>query len=225
MRKLPLAIGLLLLSFAPLLADEGHPVAIRHWPGGGFTIETMWGLSVGIDLNETAKESLPKAPDFEADTLKSEEHETLDRLPNKEAIQFGQTMPKGSTTGVFVNKGTVGQTMIEVDAVSLFHLNGMKPDDLRSLLKKAKPDFDDLENDPAVPRLYSVNVIATDPAFDEELIRLRCCDRKSWSLTPRWIRSAESRSKRLTTTLLPCRTTKRENGKHDMFRLGRSPIR
>jgi len=84
MRKFPLAIGLLLLSLVPLLADEGHPVAIRHWPDGGFTIETMWDLHVGMGIGEKAKEQLPKPLDFEIDKFDITEALTMHRLPNSE---------------------------------------------------------------------------------------------------------------------------------------------
>ncbi len=36
----------------PAMAEIGDPVAIRHLPGGGFAIESMWNLSVVISASE-----------------------------------------------------------------------------------------------------------------------------------------------------------------------------
>lgn len=50
-------------------ADEGQPIAIRHWPGGGFTVETMWDLHVGVGLTEESKSLLPRTVDAELEKL------------------------------------------------------------------------------------------------------------------------------------------------------------
>jgi len=50
-------------------AEEGQPIAIRHWPGGGFTVESMWNLHVGVGLNEDSKAKLPRPVDAELERL------------------------------------------------------------------------------------------------------------------------------------------------------------
>jgi hypothetical protein len=101
---LPSLICLICLLCGPstsLLADEGHPVAIRFWPEQAVTIETMWNLHVGLRNNYT-KEILPRIPDLELRMEKepvgdvaypellhvwsgSPSHEyVLDRKPNEE---------------------------------------------------------------------------------------------------------------------------------------------
>ena len=60
---------LILTSFSGLHAEEGEPIAIRHWPGGGFTVESMWDLHVGVGLNDETKPLLPRAVDAELEKL------------------------------------------------------------------------------------------------------------------------------------------------------------
>lgn len=60
---------LILASFSGLNAENGDPIAIRHWPGGGFTVESMWDLHVGVGLNDEAKSLLPRPVDAELEKL------------------------------------------------------------------------------------------------------------------------------------------------------------
>lgn len=53
----------------PLLADNGQPIAIRQWPDGGFSIETMWDLHVAVGLNDNTRQLLPRQPDAELESL------------------------------------------------------------------------------------------------------------------------------------------------------------
>ena len=64
-------------------ADDGDPVAIRSWPDGGVTIETMWNLHVGSGLTETTKKQLPHPLSYDVDQLKPDEFATVRRLPNE----------------------------------------------------------------------------------------------------------------------------------------------
>ena len=59
----------IIASFDIGYADEGQPIAIRHWPGGAFTVETMWDLHVGVGLGEEAKKMLPRPVDAELENL------------------------------------------------------------------------------------------------------------------------------------------------------------
>jgi hypothetical protein len=79
-------------------ADDGQPIAIRHWPGGGISVETMWDLSLGIGIDTTVEKTLPKKLDFKLEDLQKESLTTIDRLPNQPnpKIEFFKTDP---TTG------------------------------------------------------------------------------------------------------------------------------
>ena len=58
-----------LIFMNSLNAEEGEPIAIRHWPGNGFTVESMWDLHVGVGLNDEAKSLLPRSVDAEMEKL------------------------------------------------------------------------------------------------------------------------------------------------------------
>lgn len=70
-RKTPFlfVFAAIIASFNIGYADEGQPIAIRHWPGGAFTVETMWDLHVGVGLGEEAKKILPRPVDAELENL------------------------------------------------------------------------------------------------------------------------------------------------------------
>ena len=78
-----IVIACVFANATALCADEGDPVAIRLWPEGGVTIETMWNLHIGNGLTEAAKSQLPRQADFDLESLKANESMTLRRPPNK----------------------------------------------------------------------------------------------------------------------------------------------
>ena len=53
----------------PSFADDGDPIAIRQWPDGGFSIESMWDLHVAVGLNDRTRKLLPRKPDAELESL------------------------------------------------------------------------------------------------------------------------------------------------------------
>ena len=59
-------IGLISLTLAAnfAVADDGDPVAIRHWGDQGFTIETMWGFQIGLGLKDASPDKLSRKPDL-----------------------------------------------------------------------------------------------------------------------------------------------------------------
>ena len=68
--KILLAFLSVIFAFSNLCsAEDGQPIAIRHWPGGGFTVESMWNLHVGVGLNENSKAKLPRPVDAELESL------------------------------------------------------------------------------------------------------------------------------------------------------------
>ncbi len=78
---------LIIVMTEPALAIDGEPVAIRYWPGGGISIESMWNIHVAIGVDATNRAALPRSADVEfvddfwgasgSDSL------VLDRKPNE----------------------------------------------------------------------------------------------------------------------------------------------
>ena len=69
-----------------IAADDPQPVAIRHWPGGGITIETNWGIHVGFGIDATIEEQLESTLDFKVGSLQSGESVVLSRAPNTASV-------------------------------------------------------------------------------------------------------------------------------------------
>ena len=69
-----------------IAADDPQPVAIRHWPGGGITIETNWGIHLGFGIDATTEEQLESTLDFKLGSLQQGESVTLSRAPNSDSV-------------------------------------------------------------------------------------------------------------------------------------------
>jgi hypothetical protein len=55
-----------LLWLSPsVLSKEGEPVAIRYWPNGCSSIETMWNLHIALDVDATNRAAMPRQADLE----------------------------------------------------------------------------------------------------------------------------------------------------------------
>jgi hypothetical protein len=67
-------------------ANDGQPVAIRHWPGGGITVESMWDLSVGIGIDSAVEKTLPKKLDLKLEDIGNDKVATVLRLPNEKDV-------------------------------------------------------------------------------------------------------------------------------------------
>lgn len=52
-----------------LFAADGDPIAIRQWPDGGFSVESMWDLHVAVGLSDSTRKLLPRKPDAELESL------------------------------------------------------------------------------------------------------------------------------------------------------------
>ena len=122
-------IALFACSFA--FADEGHPIAVRCWPDGGVTVETMWDLHVAVNLTANEESQLPRLPDISVlgkDTeLKSRTHvwgtdsETfvLDRPANASAVTWqAASRATPSSNAVHVTK-LAGGVLLKVDGVRI----------------------------------------------------------------------------------------------------------
>lgn len=178
MKRFQLTLCLLMAaSFLPIVtttADEGDPVAIRRWPDGGFTVETMWNLHVGISLTEQDKQVIPRTVDFELNALQTDERKLVFRLPNQEkpttriytADRHGPNAIAVSSAGPFI-KPAPGQPpdwtgSVEVDGVEITFFNLESVGSIREQLELA--DDWGVELKPDV-------IVACNEDFDEALIR------------------------------------------------------
>ena len=71
-------------------ADDGQPIAIRHWPGGGITIETQWGINIGLEIDDSTEKQLESKLDFKLDSLKPAESVVLSRAPNSAKVTLAR---------------------------------------------------------------------------------------------------------------------------------------
>ena len=80
----------------PSFADDGDPIAIRQWPDGGFSIESMWDLHVAVGLNDRTRKLLPRKPDAELESLPAMIGSTaiLSRAANAERPTLGASPNK-----------------------------------------------------------------------------------------------------------------------------------
>ena len=169
-------------------ADEGNPVAIRMWPDGGVTVETMWNLHVGANLTEAAKAELPRPVDFNVERLKLEESATLDRLPNK-SLKVTIDKPDGAmsltSNAVEISKNGSQQQEADhdpntyivdilVDGVEIICLNRVSARDVAAALKNenaqpAEAPTWRLPFDFKIDITIDV-IIANNPSYDEAIL-------------------------------------------------------
>ncbi len=165
-----MAILLLPLVWKTTLASDGHPVAIRYWPGSGISIETMWNFHIAIGVDSDNREKLPRAADVEfvddfwaasgTDTL------VLDRKPNeikarlKPAIE--SNAPSGNAVTFFrvalasAKTGKlVSLNVIAVDGVTIVDSNKTSANELVAMLREVKE---------IPPPLRSIDVLLIDDA-------------------------------------------------------------
>lgn len=110
---------------APTFAVDGDPVAIRRWNDGAFTIETHWGLTLGVD---TAPEAGPKLPavDRLIHTSTTGLNHVLSRLPNEVKPQWlpAAQARQGDKNAISVQSVRLydegpAATSVKVDGVSI----------------------------------------------------------------------------------------------------------
>ena len=164
----------------PANANDGDPVAIRYWPGGCSSIESMWDFHVAIGVDAGNRAALPRLADVEfvddfwaasgSDSL------VLDRRPNepsamlkpasecpnpsRNAIRFSRVALKNEATQktVFVN-------VLFVDGVSILDSNKNSVGDLLAILKVVK----DLPKEIQTVDAFLIDDAIADPASFETL--------------------------------------------------------
>lgn len=148
LRFFPLLMASFMIGPSAADADPGNPIAIRHLPGGGFAIESMWNLSVVISVDEYETGSnegvdvVPAGmkagePGASGRIVLSSDEPTdhlLDRLPNEPNVSwrpFAEATKKSSNAIRVKTFGKSGVTLVEVDGVRIGHMHISKNQDPR----------------------------------------------------------------------------------------------
>lgn len=118
-----LAFGFLLFGLAPqVLSADGNPIALRCWPDGGFSIETMWNLHLGLDISKEVEGQLPRMPD-QAVSMDQSVDSVLSRTANeaepkwRAASEVSQRDSNSVSVKTFPDSGRV--VLVEVDGVRM----------------------------------------------------------------------------------------------------------
>lgn len=136
LRRFVLAITISALAFSfssTCVADEGHPVALRHWPGGGFTVETMWGFHIGVGLSDAVKATLDRPVDAELEHLPGLAGDAcfLERKPNQDEVIFHEhTPPEAMLNAVQMSISKAYETKEHRDARPLSTFTTVIADDV-----------------------------------------------------------------------------------------------
>ena len=175
-----LGIFLLFVLAEPANANDGDPVAIRYWPGGCSSIESMWNIHVTIGVDAGNRAALPRSADVEfvddfwaasgSDSL------VLDRKPNepnamlkprsecpnpsRNAIRFARVALENEATHktLFVN-------VLFVDGVTILDSNKNSVGDLLAILKEVK----ELPKEMRTIDAFLIDDAIADPASFETL--------------------------------------------------------
>ena len=175
-----LGIFLLFVLAEPSNANDGDPVAIRYWPGGCSSIESMWNIHVAIGVDAGNRAALPRLADVEFvdDFWAASESDSLvlDRKPNeptamlkptnespnpsRNAIRFSRVALKNEATQktLFVN-------VLFVDGVTILDSNKNSVGDLLAILKEVK----DLPKQMQTIDAFLIDDAIADPASFETL--------------------------------------------------------
>jgi len=144
----------------PLLAGDGDPIAIRQWPDGGFSVETMWDLHAAVGLNEETRKLLPRKPDAELESLPviigwyanlaraaNEERPTLGEKPD-EPVPHQMTLMLSKnyeTKPHFDARPLSSETSINADGILIFFLDHDRvsmDDRMLQIKRTAQPGLD-----------------------------------------------------------------------------------
>lgn len=132
------------------IGAEGEPVAIRYWPGGCVSIETMWNFHIAIGVDTSSRAALPRTADLEFmdDFWEASDSSTLilDRQPNetKAVLKSADEIPNPSANAVkFVRvvlsnrntKKSLFLNVIEVDGLRIIDSNKNLVPELISFLQ------------------------------------------------------------------------------------------
>ena len=112
------------MTAGSVVADDGHPVAIRNWEQG-ITIETMWGFQIGLGVKDASVDKLPRKSDLVLEDVGVGESVTLQRLPNQaEPSVLRGVGANNAGNAVVVKRGQAGSpAMVMVDGLTIVYLD------------------------------------------------------------------------------------------------------
>lgn len=169
MRPLRYCLAILsLLSATQVLADPADPVAVRRWPAGAISIETMWDLNLVIDTTGKASPEL-KATADQVVTFGEEIHHVLSRQPNADKVQWEpiakgrKKQPNEVVVKSFRNEqaatGWAIQVMVDGISVLCVDIDSLPKDVTAAALSVTKQDVVII----TANRLSTVNLPAAEP--------------------------------------------------------------
>jgi hypothetical protein len=177
-----LCIALSFLLSGECEADDGQPVAIRLWPDGGMTIETMWGLHIGFGLSETANKKLPRPVDSNVESEFSGKRWAVSRAPNSsEIVTVGQgpigdddteskfEAIKAQANSVVFEKLTAD--IARVDGVEVVYLNNVTEKEVLEKFLAFKSVEADLQDSNGTIDSRHIVIVANHERFDEDFYK------------------------------------------------------
>ena len=165
----------IILAAKPLMADDGQPIAIRHWGGDAFTVETMWGFEIGLGVDKSNLGELPRKPDLSLSEVSPEKSKTLQRLPNQTKLTVSEDAPDSDDTNIaVVSRKQQVFPSISVDGLTVVDLNDVSAEVVKEILAAS------VGLNGSSIKGERLAVIATGDGFDETL-----CNSIADSLKPR----------------------------------------
>ena len=161
-----------LIAFSSVCsADDGQPIAIRHWPGGGFTIETMWDIHIGSGLTAEAKKALPRAVDYEVESLGEDSLARVWRSPDESEIRFSKESGTGPNDVDVSKPVPSGGFNVNVDNVWVLSVNGVDAADVAKVKESFRESLASVVEKNGGMENWRVCIIATDESIDEALVK------------------------------------------------------
>ncbi len=151
-----------------VVADDGHPIAIRQWSDTGFTIETMQNLHVGVGLTEADEKRLPRAVDFQTEDVATGGNIIVRwsaQTSSVTTLGYDQRDNNHLANDITVVGGAWGMSeakLVSVDGVLVADLNAVASGEIETWLKNP------IEAEIGKPWLV---VIATAADFDADRLK------------------------------------------------------
>ncbi len=159
-----LVVGFASFCVSPAFADDGAPIAVRHWGDGQITIETMWGYHVGLGVQKETESKLPSKVDIEMSSKTAAEDSTaLLRKPNEDKVSLisPKDMDSAEKRACVCNvitpptdtaeSGLIVGHELRVDGAIILDLNQGNPAEIAAhvLVRKKEPHLLVIANAPA----------------------------------------------------------------------------
>ena len=134
------------------VSQENQPIAIRHWPDGGVTIETMWDLHVGAKIGDETAKLLPRELDAQTKLSDRPGVMSVSRAANKSEVvvepsdrdPFKSDKLSPRDVEIISNVNGAGGTAFRLNGVFVFCLNGSPPNSLTDDKKNMQESFSKL---------------------------------------------------------------------------------